>query len=388
MRQEANHMWTIEEIAERNIDQPQILQAILNSGAGTEIMLQEVAEQLETLGPPHVACFAKLAFPLAISPGHAFVIPTGRYATATVRFTHFELTLGPDRRIQYIEKKPTYCANNVGIGTQVIAFIDLWGRHRNYYLNYLSCVTASGLRNQQLNKSLYGKTRAPAGYASDTIDAHRFEAEANDAIALAFHYAMKTFINNYNIVAPDDLICPERDHLSGLFMMLAPGRVSYCARPDIPISKMLPKHWVPAEVAAKRIEAALRFGRRQFDRYQSQLLAMQRLARDGEPELAIIGCITAIEWFLNSFRIEKPADNRPVSIKRLKPKELSVVLPGSLWERLRAIADRRNNVVHGGLPDRRRSEIDPAGRSVSDIVEAGLEVYKEVQLQMKIGLLE
>ena len=62
---------------------------------------------------------------------------------------------------------------------------------------------------------------------------------------------------------------------------------------------------MPQQIQSEQLTRALRFPYREFDRYLNQLLAMQSLARSGEFELAVIGCVTAIEWFLNTLSVSK-----------------------------------------------------------------------------------
>jgi hypothetical protein len=148
---------------------------------------------------------------------------------------------------------------------------------------------------------------------------------------------------------------------------------------------MLQSRWVSGPVSADELKPALRFGRRDFDRYQHQLLSMQRIAQNGEPELAVIGCVTAIEWFLNSLLVNKEA--RMLSITPCLSRPLKANLSSGLIESLRDVANRRNSVVHGQPPERGK-EATPSDRTISEIVGTGLALYREAQAQLKIGLVD
>jgi hypothetical protein len=387
-------MWTEEEIASRNHEQPQILKAVLASGCATLDLLSLASEELDALGPPHIGCFAMLPFPLAVSPKDEFSIPTGRDgAVAKFRFNHFTATTNADHGIQYQPCTLDYEAECRGIGTQVVGYITLWGRHLRYYPHYLSCLSGNGLEKRNLNKSLWDKKRAPVGFEGYAINSHRYEDELNAAIVPAFAFALSVFIDNYNVSALFNFSCPKP--LPGVFTMLAPGRVSYCHRPQTPFASMLQTCSITRPANTEMLSAALRFGRRQFDRYQYQLLAMQRLARDGEVELAVVGCVTAIEWFLNSLLVDSSAalgssarKPRTLSINECLKKPLKAHLSLELQERLRSAANFRNSLVHGKPPSRKEITPLPSAETNSEIVRTGFALYREAQVQLRIGLVD
>src|ERR1039457_6679923 len=231
-------MWTEEQIASLNLDQPQILNAVLASGCASLDFLSAASDSLDRLGPPHVGCFAMLPFPLAVSPTECFNIPTGQDgAVAKLQFNHFNASIEVEHHVSYSPCVLNYQAERRGIGTQVVGYITLWGRHLRYYANYLSCLGDSGLRRANVNKSLWVKRRSPAGWDGDAINSFQFEDELNAAIGSAFAHALSVFIDNYNVAALSRLICPKL--IPGLFTMLAPGRVSYEQRPTPPLDGML-----------------------------------------------------------------------------------------------------------------------------------------------------
>jgi hypothetical protein len=389
-------MWTEEEITSRNSDQPRILNALLSSGCVTHEFLCEVAEELDGLPEPHVGCFGMLPFPLAVSSNDSFSVPTGRDgATATFRFEHFIATFDAGNRIRYETYHPTldFEINGSGIGTQVICHITPWGRHIRNYSHYLACVGDHGLEGRSLiSKSLWGRKRAPTGVDGHAMDSSRYEDELNGAIVLAFAYALSVFLDNYNVAALYNFTCPMP--IPGVFTMPAPGRVSY-RNPPIPPAASMFQCWLIKEIAdASTLRAALKFGRRQFDRYQHQLLAMQSLSRDGEPELAVIGSVTAIEWFLNTL-VDQNAplpkwydrNHRP-SINRCLELPLNIVLSTELVGRLRVAADYRNKLAHGTSPSRSSVSDLPAEEMSTRVVRTGFALYKEVQMGLRVGLLE
>jgi hypothetical protein len=378
-------MWDEEEITARNSDQPQIFKAVLAPWCASLELLGEVGAQLEELAVASVACFAKLPFPLGVNPSDSFVVASGRDdAKTTLTFRHFMINEGSAGEIRFKGLAHGSDKQLRGVGTQVVAFIALWGRHLRYHQKYLSCLGPQGLENRLLNNSLWRHKRAPAGYDGISIDSIRYEDELNRAVILAFHFSMKVFLDNYNIVAFDDLRYP--DQVAAVFTMPGPGRVSFTSKPISPFEQMLQRAWMPVAVSKERLDLALRFGRREFDRYQRQLLAMQRLARGGEPELAVIGCVTAIEWFLNLLLITREPGS--LSIKKCLPKPMKVTLSAEMKNRLSKVADRRNECVHRQAPVKRHEPSSPADRTIDDVVSTGIDLYREVQLKSKIGLID
>jgi hypothetical protein len=314
----------------------------------------------------------------------SFNIPTGREgAAANLSFRHFKVGLDARGRTDYCPCEVIYQKDTQGLGTQVIAYISLWGRHLRYYRNYLACFSSSGLDNRLLSSSLWETSRAPAGYDGDGLTSHRFEDELNKAVLTAFEFALRVFIDNYNIAVLDDVRPPKT--LRGFSTLLAPGRVSFPTKPDPPLIDMLQTRYLPEEVSQERLSAALRYGRRDFDKYQRQLLAMQRLSHDGESEIAIVGCVTAIEWFLNSLLITQ--EKKTLSIVPSLSKPMRVTLSPDLKAELLKVAQRRNAIVHGEPSSRSKPDLSAPERTISQIVRTGLELYREVQQQLKVGLL-
>jgi hypothetical protein len=195
-------------------------------------------------------------------------------------------------------------------------------------------------------------------------------------------FVLSVWLDNYKIVALDDVRLPKK--LCGLFVMLAPGRIRY-SEPPIPIApELIATARVPAEADPAVIRTALRFGRREFDRYLRQLVGMQKLALLGEPEIAMVGCQTAIEWFLNSFLEEPEVDSkgrtRSTSVVRCLEKQPFRGLAPELKSRLKLVSHRRNDIVHGGPPDRFDIPHDEIPSStVSEVMQVALDLYKEMQ---------
>jgi len=210
-----------------------------------------------------------------------------------------------------------------------------------------------------------------------------FEHELTHAIEHEVTFVIERFLESYNLVALDDLRPPE-DHL-GLFVMPAPGRVSYSTPPKPVASALLSNAVVPEPVSGSQLAAALRFSRRDLDRYLRRVIAMQRLARQGEPELAAIGCVSAIEWYMNAALgndVGKP-DRRSKPLWRCMEFEPFSSLPEQLKNRLDLIRNTRNDLAHGTPPERRSvARTQPGAPVTREVVDTAIELYRMMQMRM------
>jgi hypothetical protein len=390
------HMWTIDRIAKRNSDQPRRLDVLLQTQSASEEMLCEVAEFLEDGFGPQVCCFAQLPFPLAIPVSERFDVPTGRWGgNISLSFRRLSAEFSNDFQLILKEVSPIFNIRGKGMATQVLGYCTLWGRFNRDYNKYLLSQSDNGLINQPLNASLFDRRRAPAGYGdvSERIGEMRtsifYELEASRSIAHMFMRALNIWIENYRIVALDDLALP--DTVPGFFMMLAPGRIRFL-RPPISLAPfLLQEDTLPACVDSGAVKRAMRFGRRRLDRYLHQVLAMERVTREGEPELAAGGYITAIEWYMNSFVAppERFVGERKWSLRIgdcLKEKSFRDCLSDELKERLRRIAKWRNDIIHGPPPLRVDSNRERAmGETISLIAATAMDLYREMEGKTKVN---
>jgi hypothetical protein len=118
---------------------------------------------------------------------------------------------------------------------------------------------------------------------------------------------------------------------------------------------------------------------------------MQELSRSGEPEIAVIGAVTAIEWFLHTLVDHNASlpkwyktDRRP-SINRCLELPLKFAPSEELRSRLRAAADRRNEMTHESSPRSKCPSDVP--EICTEVIRTGFALYKEVQVELRVGLL-
>jgi hypothetical protein len=383
-------MWSVDEIVLRNSDQPRKVELILSSHSANEKLLCSTAAELEDATQPQVCCFVQLPFPLAITEQERFQLKAGRAdRIAILSFERWRASVSDDCRLQIDPIPAKASIADRGLFTQMRVFFQNWGRHQYDYPNYLEAITETGLREQPLNHSFRQTGRVPTGVATGPVSygdirtPSYFEHELTQAIEHEVTFVIDRFLESYNLVALDDLRPPE-SHL-GLFVMLAPGRVSYSVAPRPVAATLLSNAVVPESVNGSQLEAALRFSRRDLDRYLRRLIAMQRLARQGEPELAAIGCVSAIEWYMNAALgndVGKP-DRRSKPLWRCMESELFSSLPAQLKNRIEQIRNMRNDLAHGSPPERLSAgETRTGALETKEVVATAIELYRTMQMRM------
>jgi hypothetical protein len=384
-------MWTYDEVVRKNPAQrgqrASILTRLVDLRAATPQLLIECSNKLEDYGPPFMCCLAQLPFPLILEPGSYKVQGDTKGVHFIVDFHLFSVDVNRDCQTQltYIKENAALGDATNAIGTQVIAFVELWGRRVDYYKNYLACLHADGLEEQIINPTLWDKARAPAAYAGNVITSHAFEAELASRVLSALRITLRRVLANYSLLALEEL--PWSPFLYGYFLMPAPGRVVYGNAPESVIRGMLPKSSVPKPVAKEHLEKAMQFQIREVDRYLHQLMAMKRLSTQGEPELAVVGAVTAIEWFMNSLIAREPAYS--LSIPKCLKKPPFSALPVQMIQNLNTLAETRNLIVHGEPPERKRnrSGLHKGAIQPDEVVKLGLSLYREIHLR-KLTLAE
>jgi hypothetical protein len=383
-------MWTYEEIEQINPpgkgQRASILSHLIKIGAAWSSLLCETSNDLEELGSPWVCCFAQIPYPITVESGKYVLRGQSANAVIHLDFRLFAIEIDQTFQIRVSEIKPTDISSyrDATVVTQVRGFIQLWGRRVLYYDNYLSCLDSNGLKDQIINPRKSEWVVTSGLYKGKTMTSSVFEGEVSDRLRPELLFAIKRFLPNYSIVSLHEM--PPVHNALNYFLMSAPGRVAYGESP-IPLLPAILRTVPPNQlrpISKHQIDRALQFSLREIDKYLHLLLAMHRLANDGETELALIGCVMAIEWYMNSFL--PPKDNWQASLRECLKEEPFKSLPEKLKQDLRNIALIRNEFVHGQPPDRNNSQTSNASTSksrinIKNVVETGLELYRELNFR-------
>ena len=384
-------MWTLEEIENRNSDLPRRVRTLLNTGAADEEMLCDGADLLDDLSQSHhVLAYAKLPFPIHVKPGQRFAIAVRTGHSISLQFSHFRVTCTDENTLAFSKLEATLGQTAVGVGSQVRGVIRMWGQHSYYFDNYLSCMSNSGLISTNLNPELFGQRRAPVGWAGTLVHSEEFEQRLLVAATAALKFGLMRFLEAYSIAYFDGSVLPPS--LPSSFVMTAPGRVRYVEPLTSPAPLMLRRDYFGKHASPRRIEKGLQYSRRSFDRYIKHLISMRELAASGEPALAIVGAITCIEWFLRQLLVNPVSvdDDHPPGIRECLRSPLKIALPGRLRERLLQTLVDRNNATHGDplFAQEEPSKKEEFSAVLGTILDLGLDLYREAQSQLTIGLID
>jgi hypothetical protein len=370
-------LFDIEEIQRVNPPSARVIPSLIERGFTSAKLLCETASELDSRGAPFTCCFAQLPYPIAVSRQDRFVVSAG------TKGVHFELLFQPisvtvdSSNVVKVELSDDDNRNGTGnaLGSQVRGFISLWGRHTVYYQNYLECLGEHGLEDRIINPALWNQKRAPAHYTGNVITSHGFERHIAKHLMAVFKFSLNRFLTNYSLAALEEFRMP--DELSSYFLMLAPGRVVTIENMNGLLYELLPKPLGRKLIPHPLIQSALRWGIREIDEFLHQVLAMHRLAEQNEPELAIIGCASAIEALLN----KSIGSKRSLTLHRCLQHPQFRFISDELRQKLDAIRELRNGIVHGKLPNRRHTISSRLpDEEVQSTIEASLLLYREINL--------
>jgi hypothetical protein len=377
-------MWTFDEIQRMNPPGPgqkdSILSYILRLNAATPELLCYAADALEKLGPPYICCFAQLPFPIFAESGSYSVKADTETVVSQLEFHFVQATVDNHGQSQ-LSSSPKQREGNqspMALATQVLGFIPLWGRRTLYYENYLACLCGEGLRNQVINPAL--QDGRGFGYKGTVVTSQSFEAELPRKMLDEFPIALRRFLSAYSLLALDDIAVSGP--LYGYFLMAAPGRVVYKEPPHPVVRGLLNLRSYARLVERLKIVDALKISHREADGFIHQIQAMNRLARDGEPELAIIGAVSAIEWQINRF-VPPPRTRHESSHSLRKALAMPPIksLPEDLKDSLLEIADIRNALVHGKPPVRAEGRVRTRFHKVDAVLQCALELYRQLNIR-------
>lgn len=411
---EKETFWSLDEIKEINPaesgQETSFLEHLLKISATSENILCHAAGELESYGHPYVFCFAQLPFVVNVENKKFSVNCARDGLRAELRFEkksgfideHGAIKTGLLTRD--LSNNSHRRKRNVNF-TQVYGLMPLWEKRAELHKAYVNCLTPSGLKNEEIGK-IKGWMELPAAKIADPkrrfapLTAQAFQAEVARRVMPEFHQAIRNFVDAYSVANLEKL--PSVDTLYSYHIMIAPGRLA-CAAIPIPVIDGLLIDELEGENAGPDHTRLERFLGKDFpksDRVLTQIMAMHKLLKQGEAELALIGCATAIEWFLNDkFSDDLINNGQPVNISASinhffgKHKSLGLLnfLSKSEIDGLKALAKARNLVVHGSLPTRswgaptsiaRESVIEPS--SIREYLYLAIDVYRSVNLQVSV----
>lgn len=142
----------------------------------------------------------------------------------------------------------------------------------------------------------------------DNRPLYRREYETNFASRLIRELAsgLRVVLPAYSVKALQEAPLPKL--LYSYHTMIAPGHLVY-AGDNVSILRALMESREDVEpidlVSGAGLALAMRTRYREFSRFELQLFALERMRREGEVTLALIGCLSLVEWLLNLYLVSK-----------------------------------------------------------------------------------
>jgi len=385
--------WTIEDVVTLNPpDSPQhtsFLDRLLEFGATSPDLLLECAVDLETRHGPFVAAFGQLPFDLGL--GAIKVDAPGDRSGSTV-----ELWLRPVRmsidsfgRLKSLDSSDEDSRGRTTI-TQLVGIIRLGDKRERVHPLYVARLRNLKTLNEQLGSHMVENwMRLPEVSQGEPSRRRRpltgFDFQRDVAARMRDHLitATRALLNAYSVSALINV--RKRSYLYGYHAMLAPGRIVGAGVP-IPILNGLVEPAPspePVSSSLRDIKDTVGSAIRADDPFIRRLQALHALCTDDEPELALIGICTALEWFLNQkFRdlstTKRNGEVRTGSIHTFLQSRHSNVLQPETIKLLRELVLTRNDATHGAPPTQRHTRLSVS--YARQTLGLALNTYRQINL--------
>lgn len=398
--------WSIEDIEEANPateGQRGLLKHLLNIGATSEKQLSDASERLDSLGSPFVAVFCQLPYRVDGASEGLNVHGTRSSIDVEVHCIPSQLRMdlfGNLKSIEYVDDEQL--TNDGNWITHVTAYIRLWDKRARLHQKYVQNVGKPAFMDVPLCKIENWMDLPEAQMALPTrraamLTGSRFRSEVVRRLRYELLAAVNRIARVYSTLTLKQH--PELGRLYGYFGMLTPGQIAGANAP-LPIQQHFLRStessddaFVPDENQFKRlISRAAHSPDARNDVMVGQLIAMNSLRAQGEPELALMGCATALEWFLNErfpsmTKVTRSNRRNSASLSDFAKSTTLVFLDESKKAKLISLAHARNQIAHGRPRMRSSSPHGDASVAMSnsdnDARESlffAMEVYRLVNL--------
>lgn len=396
-------MWCIEDLEELNSTvrderSASFLLHVLKIGAASETLLCQVADKLEQLEQPSIALFAQL--PFAIDSEIEIETPgTRKSLVLSLSLQRKELDIDLYGNVKVREEEHSNETETFSI-TQVVGILPLWGSRLRIHEKYQDQIYRRDSASQVIGSVENWMSLPEAGFQLPKrrhapLTTYAFETEITRRCREELLAATNNVLNACSLA---NLVEIEKiDKLYGYFAMACPGRLSSASSPIPIVSGICSRNsnTIFKNEKTRDIATFLNKSNYRDNRFVSQIMAMHRLLEQGEPELALVGALSAIEWHLNEVfpemieRFKSGRMSRASIVKFLKSKKLDM-LSDSEKGMLFKYVDTRNELVHGAPPTRYPAEYNSTDRNISidskqvrDCIFLIMDIYRRINIQPK-----
>lgn len=388
--------WDFDEIVELNPASPgqarSPIERLLDVGAASPELLCFLAGEMEKRGPDHVAVLFQLPFPVMLEHPWERLPTSPDSLSAHVSFQSLHLHVDDFGRssLRHVPFRGAGERCESVPVAQGLAFIQVWGKRQRFHPRYLSAVDRGRPSDVVVpQRESWIQNRPITGEAYEENFSTRLRLEVSSMLA--------HFLPAYSLLSRTEAPTPHR--LYGFATMLSPGRVS-----KVGSAFPLLKHFLPGSdgagnrsVSSSDLHATLRGPPRELGRFEAQLFAMDRLRREGEVALSVVGTAALLEWLLAN-RLGAKRGNATLS-NLLKDPELNG-LPPELLLLADEVRKTRNGLVHGAPPKRqlarRIGEFTSSGREMGiddrfaperarEFIEGAFEIFRLLNQRVGIG---
>jgi hypothetical protein len=394
--------WAIEDFEDANPEtegQRGLLRHLLKIRATNLDQLGAASERLEALGSPYVAVFCQVPYKIDTASVALAASGTRDGIGVEMHFSPSRLVMDEHGETRLHDEAEGLLGREV---TNVTAFVRLWDKRARLHKLYAENINKPALADMPISKIESWMDLPEAQMAlpvrrSAMLTLSRFRSEVARRLRYEVLAAVNRVARSTSILTLTEY--PELKRLYGYFAMLTPMEIAGATVP-IPIQQFffhtesLPVN--SHQVDLQRLTRLL--GRSNYDKdarhdlMVAQLIAMNSLRRYGEPELALMGCATALEWFLNE-HFPQVAESKKVgrrnnaSLSDFGKAAPLRFLGDETQKSLISLAHARNRVAHGKprarvtlpLVDSSRSDSSPDS-TARDWLFFALEVYRRVNL--------
>lgn len=356
------HSWTIEDVRDLNPpDSPQevsFLDRLLAFSSTTEGLLVEFAEYLERHGGPVVAAFGQLPFDLGLGSVQLGAPGDRPGSTVELWVRPLQVSLDEFGSLQAVECSEGASVPHATI-TQLVGVVRLGDKRQRVHPLYVSRLGSLKLLNSQLGSHMVETwMRLPDASLQEPQRRRRpltgidFQRDVAERVREHLRFATRALLNAYSIAALVDV--RDRWFLHGYHAMVAPGRLAGVGLPVPVVRGLIRPPQAPNGLILPLgdLKDTVRTALRAEDPYVRRLQALHALCINGEPELALVGAFTALEWFLNhrfpDIGLKKQnGQTLSGSVRDFLRSGHAKLLPSETAAELHELVQERNRVTHG-----------------------------------------
>lgn len=289
--------WTADDIAEANGPQANQtrskLDHILSLGGTNLEFLAEIANELETRPTNHVAAFFQLPYPVSVAAGWYKLSALTEGILPELRFNVCSISLSGPTKFR-LDCAPQSDHEGILV-TQCVALFPVWGIRSQFHDRYIEYADRTHDQNPVI------VPQGPSWIGNRPIFLRDYENNFASRLIRELQPALRQFLPTYSILSMREAYLPSE--IYAYSTMLAAGRIAFAGE-FIPIHKpifqSLSGSDLPIAVDQHKMIAGLAIRHRELGRFESQILALERLRSQGETALALIGALSLLEWLLDS----------------------------------------------------------------------------------------